>query len=858
MKNQSLFNTNNQSPNKNPINQPSSNLKQKFSKQNMIVAVRCRPLSQRELDFSNINTITIEKEIVTVSNPIEYNSDSISNLYLNKEKNITITKTKQNKFAFDFTFPEKTNQEEIYHYTTETLLQSVFDGFNSTVFAYGATGSGKTYTMVGNGENPGLMVRTISDLFNMIKSNNNDHNFRITINYIEVYNETLKDLLSENENSNVDLRSDPLKGNVLTGCEFIEVNNANDAFKLLIKGNRRRRETPTVNNLNSSRSHAILQINLEKEEKSNNNYSFGKFILVDLAGSEKISANSGKISKANESGSINKSLLALANCINILCSSNNKNFIPWRDSKLTRILQESLSGNCRIVMIATISPSLMSIEETMYTLQYANRAKNLKVNLKKNVVENKKKITINKYEEIIQKLQQQINETKKEIASKQKLNVSNSLNNSNDLNLTNNNNANNSNNSIIINDDFQSEMINHFQMEINVKKEIIEKEREIENLKNEKSDNEYKLNHKTENINQQTLVNLINTNKTEIETKTNNMNNLYIHQSNLINKRKEIQKKLISINSNKLNNIYKYYMNLLENLSSEHRKYINISELHRKEQKILILTEQLDLRDKYIMNAGQEIAKNNGKFVYKNPKYESAEMIEVNPYKPVVIKVRPMRNSMRNFSVKELNNNNNLENQRVLKQNNSFSNLLKDTNPIARIQSPTISKTRQYNQELIPLLKNQPKKQNTYLRKLSNYRNSNQSNVFIENGRKLTNNASYKFNQVTQAYNRSGYAAYPVNYGIIQENIRGMSPSQFSKTKNNNNDNYFNNLNNQSRNNSFFFENNKLNGSLDSFGYRTTNTTRLETEVQKKVKTILAKDIIGRYKRSPYIKYNIN
>ncbi len=852
MKNQSLFNINNQSPNKNLPNQQSSNLKQKFSKQNMIVAVRCRPLSQRELDFSNINTITIEKEVVTVSNPIEYNSNDISNLYLNKEKNITITKTKQNKFAFDFAFQEKTNQEEIYHYTTETLLQSVFDGFNSTVFAYGATGSGKTYTMVGNGENPGLMVRTISDLFNMIKSNNNDNNYRITINYIEVYNETLKDLLSENENSNVELRSDPLKGNVLIGCEFIEVNNANDAFKLLIKGNRRRRETPTVNNSNSSRSHAILQINLEREEKNNNNYSFGKFILVDLAGSEKISANSGKISKANESGSINKSLLALANCINILCSSNSKNFIPWRDSKLTRILQESLSGNCRIVMIATISPSLMCIEETMYTLQYANRAKNLKVNLKKNVVDNKK-ITINKYEEIIQNLQQQINETKKEIANKQKLNVNNSLNISNDLNNTNNNIVNNSNNSIIINDDFQSEMINHFQSEINVKKEIIEKEREIENLKNEKSDNEYKLNHKTENINQQTLVNLIETNKKEIETKTNNMNNLYIHQSNLINKRKEIQKKLISINSNKLNNIYKYYMNLLENLTSEHRKYLNISELHRKEQKIQILTEQLDLRDKFIMNAGQEIAKNNGKFVYKNPKYESAEMIEVNPYKPVIIKVSPMMNSMRNFSVKETNNNNNnnnLGNKRLLRQNNSSSNILKNTSPIARIQSPTISKTRQYNQELIPLLKNQPRKQNNnnYLHKLRNFRNSNLSNVFIENGRKLTNNASFKFNQVTQAYNRSGYAAYPVNYGIIQENIRGMSPSQFSRK--NNNENY---IINHSRNNSFF-ENNKLN---DSFGYK-THTTRLETEVQKKVKTILAKDIIGRYKRSPYIKNNIN
>jgi hypothetical protein len=294
-------------------------------------------------------------------------------------------------------------------------------------------------------------------------------------------------------------------------------------------------------------------------------------------------------------------------------------------------------------------------------------------------------------------------------------------------------------------------------------------------------------------------------------------------------------------------------MNLLENLSSEHRKYLNISELHRKDQKILILTEQLDLRDKFILNAGQEIAKNNGKFIYKNPKYESAEMIDINPYKPTVIKVSPMMNSMRNFSVKDVNNNNNNNNnQRRLLRHNSSSNILKNTNPIIRIQSPTISKTRQYNEELIPLLKNNNlKKQTNYFKKLNNYRNSNRSSVLIENGRKLANNASYKFNQVQQAYNKSGYAAYPVNYGIIQENIRGISPSQFSRKNNNNENNY-----SHSKNNSFY-ENNKLNGSLDSVGYRTTHTTRLETEVQKKVKTILAKDIIGRYKRSPYLKNNI-
>jgi kinesin family protein 18/19 len=195
----------------------------KFSKENIVVAIRVRPLNNRELEFSNIETVKItDGELVTVLDPLEYKGQELKN------------KSREQQFAFDFAFDKGIPQEEIYEHTAKFLLPSVIDGFNATVFAYGATGAGKTYTMVGNGENPGVMVRSLSDLFDLVEKQV-DKNYKAKISYLEVYNETLRDLLRDSDASGeIDMREDPHKGMVLVGLNEIMVNNAADIFKILM------------------------------------------------------------------------------------------------------------------------------------------------------------------------------------------------------------------------------------------------------------------------------------------------------------------------------------------------------------------------------------------------------------------------------------------------------------------------------------------------------------------------------------------------------------------------------------------------------------------------------------------------
>ena len=231
-------------------------------------------------------------------------------------------------------------------------------------------------------------------------------------------------------------------------------------------------------------------------------------MLLDLAGSEKASFTLN--SKGNkELGSINKSLLALNKCITLLTSQNRK-FIPWRESKLTRLLQEPLSGNSHVVMIATASPALTAFDETMFTLQYANRAKNLKVKIKKNVLENND-VRINKYDEFIHDIKEEIVDIKKnileqDIAIKNNLstnNINNINNEAKDIYINNNkiNNNNNNNDAKLKNnnekeyDKICREMMEHFDSEIKLKRKIIEKENIIEELKDDLAKKEFEILH---------------------------------------------------------------------------------------------------------------------------------------------------------------------------------------------------------------------------------------------------------------------------------------------------------------------------------------------------------------------------
>jgi kinesin family protein 18/19 len=205
-------------------NSDSSNNDKKFSKENMVVAVRVRPLNNRELEYSNLETLKItNREMVTVFDPTEYKN----------AEDQTKGKMREQFYSFDFAFHKNTTQEEVYLYTTQFLLKGVLEGYNATTFAYGASGAGKTYTMVGNGENPGVMIRSLSDLFNLIEEQK-DKDFKINISYLEVYNETLRDLLAEGEFTEIDLREDPHKGTTLVGLRELQVTNATEVFKLLV------------------------------------------------------------------------------------------------------------------------------------------------------------------------------------------------------------------------------------------------------------------------------------------------------------------------------------------------------------------------------------------------------------------------------------------------------------------------------------------------------------------------------------------------------------------------------------------------------------------------------------------------
>jgi kinesin family protein 18/19 len=378
-------------------------------KANILVCVRCRPISRREVENSNVETIKIlNNKMIVVIDPIEYNG----------HEEVFKNRSREQHYAFDFAFDRNSTQQEVYDNSSKFLIQGVIQGFNATVLAYGATGAGKTYTMLGTGKEPGIMVRSLGDLFSLISSMK-EKDFKVKLSYVEVYNENLRDLLGNGEN--LDLREDPTKGSVIVGLKEIEVIDSTQVFELLLKGNKNRSTESTNMNETSSRSHAVLQILVESKSStsSKGEFSSAKFILVDLAGSERAANTQNTGLRLIEGANINKSLLSLGNCINALVEISNgstKSFIPWRDSKLTRILKDSLGGNSRIVMIANISPGIIALEDTLNTLKYANRAKNIKTNVKRNVLD--VDYHINKYDEVISNLKNEIENLRHQLAVK--------------------------------------------------------------------------------------------------------------------------------------------------------------------------------------------------------------------------------------------------------------------------------------------------------------------------------------------------------------------------------------------------------------------------------------------------------
>ncbi|XP_077210843.1 kinesin-like protein KIN-8A isoform X1 [Tasmannia lanceolata] len=278
-------------------------------------------------------------------------------------------------FTFDASFPDSTTQQEVYATTTADLVDAVLQGRNGSVFCYGATGAGKTYTMLGTVDNPGVMVLAIKDLFSKIRQRSYDGNHVVHLSYLEVYNETVRDLLSPGRP--LVLREDK-QGIVAAGLTQYKAYSINEVMALLQQGNQNRTTEPTRVNETSSRSHAILQVIAEYQVKDATNiiHRVGKLSLIDLAGSERALATDQRTLRSLEGANINRSLLSLSSCINALVEG--KKHIPYRNSKLTQLLKDSLGGACNTIMIANISPSNLSLGETQNTLHWADRAKEIR------------------------------------------------------------------------------------------------------------------------------------------------------------------------------------------------------------------------------------------------------------------------------------------------------------------------------------------------------------------------------------------------------------------------------------------------------------------------------------------------
>ncbi|KAH7949315.1 hypothetical protein HPB49_007708 [Dermacentor silvarum] len=318
-------------------------------------------------------------------------------------------KVVSHRYTFDWTLDERSSQEEVYRQVGEPLVENLLQGFNGAVFAYGATGAGKTYTMVGTDKSPGLMVRVFDDIFQFAKHNDATTRTSVLISYMEIYNENIRDLLNTSNNY-LELREDPLGGNQVLGLSEVEVTNSSEVLRLLQKGNKRRTVEPTAANQTSSRSHALLRVSIRQSRKDISDldltrHRVGKLFMVDLAGSERASNTKNTGMRLKEGAHINKSLLALGNVINALATRNPK-YVNFRDSKLTRLLKEALSGNCRTVMVAHISPASAHYDESRNTLVYAERARNITNKVRCNLVDVSHHVK--QYQSIITELRQEI------------------------------------------------------------------------------------------------------------------------------------------------------------------------------------------------------------------------------------------------------------------------------------------------------------------------------------------------------------------------------------------------------------------------------------------------------------------
>ncbi|KAJ8303169.1 hypothetical protein KUTeg_019565 [Tegillarca granosa] len=328
------------------------------------VALRCRPLIPKEVNEGCQQCLTF-----TPNEP---------QVILGKDK----------AFTYDYVFSPQNMQPEVYSTAVHPLVKHILRGYNATVLAYGQTGSGKTYSMGGcyeaslneDQEEMGIIPRVLKELFQGI-TDKTESIFVVKVSYLEIHNEDINDLLcSPSKREPLSIREDVNGGIKLPGLSEVVVSSYEDTMSCLQSGSQGRTTGSTAMNSTSSRSHAIFTIHIEQKKKEDmDEYCHCKFHLVDLAGSERAKRTQAEGERFKEGININRGLLALGNVISALGDEAQKrSHIPYRDSKLTRLLQDSLGGNSYTLMIACVSPADSNMEETLNTLRYADRARKIK------------------------------------------------------------------------------------------------------------------------------------------------------------------------------------------------------------------------------------------------------------------------------------------------------------------------------------------------------------------------------------------------------------------------------------------------------------------------------------------------
>eukprot|EP00074_Homo_sapiens_P088514 XP_016864484.1 kinesin-like protein KIF3A isoform X2 [Homo sapiens] len=361
---------------------------------NVKVVVRCRPLNEREKSMCYKQAVSVDEMRGTIT---VHKTDS--------------SNEPPKTFTFDTVFGPESKQLDVYNLTARPIIDSVLEGYNGTIFAYGQTGTGKTFTMEGVRAIPelrGIIPNSFAHIFGHIAKAEGDTRFLVRVSYLEIYNEEVRDLLGKDQTQRLEVKERPDVGVYIKDLSAYVVNNADDMDRIMTLGHKNRSVGATNMNEHSSRSHAIFTITIECSEKGidgNMHVRMGKLHLVDLAGSERQAKTGATGQRLKEATKINLSLSTLGNVISALVDGKSTH-VPYRNSKLTRLLQDSLGGNSKTMMCANIGPADYNYDETISTLRYANRAKNIK---------NKARINEDPKDALLRQFQKEIEELKKKL-----------------------------------------------------------------------------------------------------------------------------------------------------------------------------------------------------------------------------------------------------------------------------------------------------------------------------------------------------------------------------------------------------------------------------------------------------------